>query len=302
MTVPRVPAWARPRQGPVDAADAAFVAGAALAGLDSLLSADLAGRGVWLDRLALGAAAAAVGAGGRPEDAAAIRDAVHLTRPGDDPGPAGRAFAFWRRLVAPATVLDEGTILTAVARLGLPCDPAMTEVARAALDLAGGDTPAVAAAAAIAALCGRLRPDAGTVGLWLADAVLARRLGWPHRVPLMAGALLRRGGSGGARRLRTDGADWVPTCHIAFARAAATACDLAADLTRRAAALQAVQGLRAKGAPAVVALLMAHDAVNPSAPPAGMTDRAMRRLFERLVALGVVRELTGRSAFRLYGL
>ena len=32
-----------------------------------------------------------------------------------------------------------------------------------------------------------------------------------------------------------------------------------------------------------------------------MSDRAARRLCDRLVALGAVRELTGRDTFRLYG-
>ena len=33
-----------------------------------------------------------------------------------------------------------------------------------------------------------------------------------------------------------------------------------------------------------------------------MTDRAARRFCDRLVELGVARELTGRATFRLYGL
>ena len=39
--------------------------------------------------------------------------------------------------------------------------------------------------------------------------------------------------------------------------------------------------------------------INP-ADGVGMTDRAARRLCDRLVELGVVRELTG-ATFRLYG-
>ena len=57
-------------------------------------------------------------------------------------------------------------------------------------------------------------------------------------------------------------------------------------------------------------LFLAEDALSPgvalspvirgSATP--MTDRAARRLCDRLATLGVVRELTGRASFRLYGL
>ena len=42
------------------------------------------------------------------------------------------------------------------------------------------------------------------------------------------------------------------------------------------------------------------DALAPGAL-AFMSDRAARRLCDRLVALGAVRELTGRDTFRLYG-
>jgi len=47
---------------------------------------------------------------------------------------------------------------------------------------------------------------------------------------------------------------------------------------------------------------LADDAVSAAAPIAGLSDRARRRLFERLMRLGALRELSGRATFRLYGL
>jgi hypothetical protein len=59
--------------------------------------------------------------------------------------------------------------------------------------------------------------------------------------------------------------------------------------------------LRGKDADRMVAILLMEDA-QPATAGKDASDRSTRRLFERLVALGAVRELTGRPTFRLYGL
>jgi hypothetical protein len=59
-----------------------------------------------------------------------------------------------------------------------------------------------------------------------------------------------------------------------------------------------------------VALFLSEDAVAPGAmlsprirgTSVRMTDHAARRFCDRLVVLGLARELTGRATFRLYGL
>ena len=90
---------------------------------------------------------------------------------------------------------------------------------------------------------------------------------------------------------------------LAYARAAASAIDLAGDLARRADKLLAQRRNRpAKGAGKVVDTLLEDDALAPAARIGGMSDRAMRRIVDRLVALGLARELTARPTFRLYGL
>jgi hypothetical protein len=68
--------------------------------------------------------------------------------------------------------------------------------------------------------------------------------------------------------------------------------------------LAAQPKLRAKGATRVVELLLGDDAVSPAhaAKLSRLSDRAARRLFDRLIEFGAVRELSGRPSFRLYGL
>ena len=66
--------------------------------------------------------------------------------------------------------------------------------------------------------------------------------------------------------------------------------------------MEAAPKLRAKGAGAALQALLDEDCVSASTRVPGLSDRGARRLFDRLAALGAVRELTGRDSFRLYGL
>ena len=148
-----------------------------------------------------------------------------------------------------------------------------------------------------------LRVDAEPLAIWVADAALAKSLNWPVPMPLLAGELFERRGAGEGRRPRPGEAGWGKLAALSYARAALAALDLAQDLTRRAGRItDAGPKLRAKGKGRAVQALLDDDAVSAAALIPNLSDRARRRLFERLVALGAARELTGRAAFRLYGL
>ncbi|WIW50395.1 DUF1403 family protein (plasmid) [Bradyrhizobium sp. 62B] len=131
--------------------------------------------------------------------------------------------------------------------------------------------------------------------------VLAHRLKWPRVVPLIAGQV-RRADLRAAAKAGGPDETWPIACAHAFARAAGAASELYADLVRRAnRLLAAAPKLRRRDADMMVAILLIEDA-QPAGAGKTASDRSTRRLFERLVALGVVRELTGRPTFRLYGL
>ena len=301
------PAWARAKNPPETAAEAGFLAGAALARLDSIVRENPPWAGAWRQRLALAAAVASVRRAGRSEDEPALRDALHLTRSGADPGPAGRRLRAWRALAAGSVGQWRSAIVVAAAALGLPGDEALQAAIEAAEACAEGHRPAPFAAGRAYHLATRaLTADRGRGGAgellacWLADAVLAERLNWPFALPLLAAPLFASAG----RRAPTD-SDGAETTRILFAwaKAAAHACDLAAELRRRAQKLaEAAPKLRAKGAKAALQALLDQDSLAAATPIAGLSQRGARRLFERLAALGAIRELTGRATFRLYGL
>lgn len=282
-TLSRLPGWIT-----VGAAqtpeDAAFSAGAALAHLDRLQRVEHLPAALWRDRLALAAAEACAGFAGRRETAAALRDALHLTRPGDHPGPAGEIALHWSR--AAGRPLSAATLGRALP--GLAAE-------RIALCLGAEGSPVARAAAVLEAVLTDA-PRAESEALILADAALARAAGWAHLLPLLATSLK-------PRDLRLRGADLPLACHRALIAAARPAVSLSTDLTRRAGRLREVAPkLRARGADQAVTLFLTRDALAPAELTAFMSDRAARRLCDRLVALGALRELTGRDTFRLYGL
>ena len=303
--VPKVPAWARPRGEIQRDVDAAYVAGAALNSLDNLVRTEPSWAGVWRQRLALKAAAAATRLLGRKEEEGALRDAHFFRAPGDDPGPAGNLLLAWRRLASRSTRLDEEAVRGVAEHLDVRWDDTLTEAVANAEDLAGTTRPAPLAAAELAAEIYRARPDAELLALWLADALLAKKLRWAVPVPLLIGQVNNPTFKTGEarRRVRPGGEGWGRAVLAAYAQAAAEACDLGAELAGRATHLAGVAPkLRSKGASQVLKLLLEDDAVPSSRSGAHLTDRSGRRLFERLGDLGAVRELSGRPTFRLYGL
>ncbi|QRG06732.1 DUF1403 family protein [Xanthobacter dioxanivorans] len=304
-TVPLVPGWAVPLSPVTDPAEAAFLAGSALNSLDNLVRTTPPWAGAWRARLALACAAAAARHSGRAEDERALRDAWVLRQPGHDPGPAGRLFAGWRRLAERSPGVDIAALQSVCALLGVGWSEGLAALPEEINHHLATGRPAPLAAAALVRAVDTAQPGARLLGWWLADQVLALRLRWPLPVPLLMAAAaaggLRRAGRGGSFSPEGDGLD-AAVC-VAVAHGAARACRLAAEIAPRAARLEAVvPKLRAKGAGDAVRRLLDDDVVPGTLHTDALSRWAARRLFERLVALGAVRELSGRSSFKLFGL
>ncbi|RWP46901.1 DUF1403 family protein [Mesorhizobium sp.] len=303
---PSVPAWAITSAGALSDGDAAFRAGAALASLDTLARGQASWAGAWRQRLALRCAAASMRLAGRAEDEAALRDAWQLCPAGADPGPAGAILGAWRQLALQPPAASADRLEKIVDQLGLHWDgEALANLCEHIADLAHSGRPAPFAAAAIAAHVVAMRPDAELFALWLADLVLAQRLRWPHPLPLLMAQVFGPAfrGEAGGKRIRPGDKSFERAVCLALVQAAAEACRLAADLSRRAERLMAIAPkLRAKGAGEVIFLLLNEDAVSGSLTTKNLSRFAARRLFDRLQQLDAVRELSGRTTFRLFGL
>jgi hypothetical protein len=281
-TLPRMLVWVTSARAET-LEDVAFLSGAALNHLHLVLGRAEVPQALLRDRLALRAAEACVAFSGRPEREAELRDAIHLLRPGDLPGPAGETYLEWRRAV------ERPVSIKALVRTLPTLEPGLIA---AWLD-AGKGAPVSRAALVLEAVLTEA-PRADVASLVLADVALAQTFGWDHLVPLLAAGLKRAD-------LRKQGDDLRHACHRALILSAVEAVRLSADLARRAGHLKAVAPkLRAKGAGDAVEMFLTRDAVAPSALP--LPDRAARRLCDRVVDLGAVRELTGRDTFRLYGM
>lgn len=242
---------------------------------------------------------------GRNEAEHALRDALLLTAPGDDPGPAGKTFLAFKRLAAHKGAISTKLLKELADLLALPWDDRLAEVVdHVDAALQSARPPPFAAADLVAAIVAA-RPDAEALAWAFADVLIAALLKWERPVPLL---LAERFGpafktSGGRGRVQPAEAAFGRAVCLALVGATGAALRSAADIARRAEQLVAVSPkLRTKGAESVIRKLLDEDAVPASALGSNLSRWASTRLFERLEAFGAVRELSGRPSFRIFGL
>ena len=150
-------------------------------------------------------------------------------------------------------------------------------------------------------------PRQEDIALQAADIALCRALRATHVVPLFALHIKRKDVHA---LLDGDRTAFAIGMHRAVAHGAQDASRMALDLQRRAVRLkEVVPKLRAKGSDKAVELFLCENAVMPSTMLSPyikgtripMSPRSARRFCDRLVELNVVKELTDRSTFRMYG-
>lgn len=305
-SLPKLPPWVT--SGRAETFETvAFRSGAGLAVLDALISDPAHGVPVKLlsNRLALKAATATSKLEGRLAREADIRDAYHLTPPGEVRGPDGDLLAFWREA---ARLRRTGEDWQAALGVLIGSDLEIEIQGWIEAGCVRAKTCGPLSGCAVVMRCVLEVDDrAERFACLLSDVVLARTLGWRTVLPVSAQCLSKAK----MRDLVADGQGGELAVQQRILESVEDTIRVARDLSARAAALQTVAPkLRAKGSDAAVAVFLSEDAVAPASmlspmiqgTTIPMTDRAARRFCDRLVELGVVRELTGRPTFRLYGI
>jgi len=305
-TLPKLPSWVT--SGRAETLETvAFRSGAALTVLDALITDPKHDVPVRLlaNQLALHAATATSKLEGRLAREADIRDAFHLAPPGEARGPDGDILAFWRDAARlKLTGRDWHDDVQGLAGAAFADDVSRWIEAGAARAKPHGPL-----AGCVAVMRAVLEVDdrAERIACLLSDIVLAQALDWKVVLPMTAPYLTKPM----LRDLVADGQGAELKVQVSLLTSIEGSIRLARDLASRATLLQAAAPkLRAKGSDAAVDLFLSEDAIGPSmmlsptiqGTSIPMTGRAARRFCDRLVELGVARELTGRPTFRLYGI
>ena len=311
-TLAKLPGWVTSRSAETPQ-NVAFLSGAAFAMLDMILhqSGDSIPKALLGNTLAMKAAVATSKLEGRLSQEADIRDAYYLTLPDKEGvchwGPDGEVLDYWRR--AACLRLNDPNWIGKV-RTYAKGDDLITGWIDAAMGTALRVGP-VAAAVEIMQKTLVANDRAERLACFLSDVVLAKSLGCDRPIPLTALHLTKAN----LRDLRDEATEKkceadVPI-QVAITKSAQSTFRLATKLAARAEALRVISPkLRTRGSEDAVALFLSEHAVAPSGmlsphirgTRTPMTGRAARRLCDRLVELGAVKELTGRPTFRLYGL
>lgn len=306
LSQPFLPGWAMTSTTPQTLEEAGFFSGAALLLLHMTLN-DLNAQvptELLRQRLALKASVNCLKLEGRLQTEAEIRDSYYLAEADAARGPAGDMFALWKGALSislrHAGWMDRvGSLLPEY--LADQLDGWFDKVEQARCPVTRASTMMEAVL--------EEHPRQEAIALILGDIVLARSLGFGQLFPLL-GVSLRRVDINCLVVDQGRDASVDISVHHAVANAARDNVRLAHELARRAWVIKDVAPkLRSKGSDAAVDLFLSEDAISASSMLSpkikgtniSMTDRSARRLCDRLIDLGAVKEFTGRSTFRLYG-
>lgn len=296
------PVWAVPPGALESAVDAAFSAGSCLNALDRIVRSEAPWLGAWRYRLAVMASEASLQVTARTAMNMQTRDAWYLRKNGEDVGPAGRMLFAWRRLCERTNPPDGQGLRALTQTMGLVWSESLENFADEIAGLFASTRPSLSDhLLAALKLSYDSAPASMPLAFWMADLLLAWRMRWPQALPVLSLRLASVELKYPTFSPDEDNASQRMFCALGWG--AVDACRVADSMNRRAGILAStLPSIRTKGATDLADALLADDAVRGFTACRGVSRFAVRRFMDRLEEAGAVSELTGRGAFRLYGL